>query len=145
MRVYLATGVRTLAGGALEIEGRWTAERWIALLLVPVMLVGLRSPTVLGVVAAIALYLSIFPTRRRAIFDPARASLRVEHAGIFAERGAREILFADITGIELADAGRQGGRRLRAVFARTRAGRIYLLTYAGPTSDLADRLTALLT
>ena len=144
MREYQATGFRVLAGGSIEVEGRWTWERWIALGLLPVMLIGLRSPTVLGVVAALALYLSVFPTRRRAVFDLERARLRGEHAGIFAEKSARTIPFAELTGIEIADAGRRGGRAQRAIYARAGARRVYLVTYAGPANELADRLTALL-
>jgi hypothetical protein len=145
MRTYHGTGYRTLAGGAIELEGRWSGVRWIALALLPVLFLGLRSPTVLGVVGAAAVYLFVFPARRRIVFDPQRASLRIEHAGAFAERGTRVIPFEDLRGLVFESAGRQGGRALHAVFARTSRGRVYLLTHAGKreAEDLASRLEAL--
>lgn len=145
MRTYLSTGFRTLAGGAIEVEARWSGVRWIALALLPVLFFGMRSPTVLGLVGAAAVYLFVFPARRRVVFDPAKARLRVEHAGAFAERGTLAIPFSDLHGLVFEEAGRRGGRDQHALYARTERGRIYLLTHAGrrEAEELAARVEAL--
>ena len=145
MRTYHGSGYRTLAGGAIEMEGRWSGVRWIALALLPVLFFGMRSPTVLGAVGAAAVYLFVFPARRRVIFDPKKACLRIEHAGAFSERRTRVIPFDDLRGLVFEAAGRRGGRAEHAVFARTSRGRVYLLTQAGQheAEDLAARLEAL--
>lgn len=145
MRTYLSTGYRTLAGGAIEVEARWSAMRWIALALLPVLFFGMRSPTVLAVIGAAAVYLFLFPARRRVVFDPAKARLRVEHAGAFSERGAIAIPFQDLLGLVFEDAGRRGGVSQHALYARTERGRIYLLTHAGrrEAEELAARVEAM--
>ncbi|MFT3767419.1 MAG: hypothetical protein QM820_18355 [Minicystis sp.] len=109
------------------------------------LLLGMRSPWMLGVVGLLALYLFVFPARRRVIFDARKACLRIEHAGLFAESTSRSIPFEDLRGLVFEDAGRRGGRPLHAVFARTARGRVYLLTHAGKRSaeELAERINAL--
>lgn len=145
MRRYYSSGYRTLASGSIEVEGRWAGVQWIALALLPVLLLGMRSPWLLGVIGLAAVYLFVFPARRRVVFDAKRACLRVEHAGLFAESGALDIPFAELRGLVFEDAGRRGGRAQRAVFARTPRGRVYLVTHAGERSaeELADRISAL--
>lgn len=145
MRTYQSTGYRALAGGAIEIEARWTGVRWIALALLPVLFLGMRSPTVLGIVGAAAVYLFVFPARRRVLFDPAKGRLSIEHAGAFAERGARAIAFEDLRGVSFEAAPRRGGREQHAVFALTPRGRVYLFTHAGrrEAEELAARVEAL--
>lgn len=145
MRRYYSSGFRTLAGGSIEVEGRWAGVQWIAIALLPVLFLVMRSPWLLGTVAVLAVYLSVFPARRRVIFDARALCLRVEHAGIFSERGALSIPFADLRGLIFEAAGRRGGKAQHAVFARTARGRVYLLTHAGKQSaaDLADRINAL--
>lgn len=145
MRTYYSSGYRALSGGSIEVEGRWAGVQWMALGLLPVLLLGMRSPWLLGVVGLVALYLFVFPARRRVVFDARRACLRIEHAGLFAENGARQIPFADLRGLIFEDAGRRGGRPQHAVFARTARGRVYLLTHAGTRNaeELAERINAL--
>jgi hypothetical protein len=146
MRRYHSTkGYRLAEGGAIELEGQWAGIRWMALALLPVLLVGFRSPLLVGVVAAFAVYLYVFPARRRVVFDPSRACLVIEHAGLFAERGARRIPFAELTGLVFEETARRGGRAQHALYARTARGRVYLLDQAGgrEAEDLAERLNAL--
>ena len=145
MRRYYSSGYRTLAGGSIEVEGRWAGVQWMALALLPALLIGMRSPLLLGAIGLAALYLFVFPARRRVIFDARRACLRVEHAGLFSERGGLDIPFAELRGLVFEDAGRRGGRAQRAVFALSSRGRVYLLTHAGGRSaaDLADRINTL--
>jgi len=145
MRTYHSTGYRALGGGSIEIEGRWAGVQWIALGLLPVLMLGMRSPWMVGIVGLVAVYLFLFPARRRVVFDVPRSCLRIEHAGVFSERGAQVIPFADLRGLIFKDAGRRGGKAQHAVFARTAGGPVYLLTHAGKRSaeELAARINAL--
>lgn len=146
MRTYHSRGFRALAGGSIEVEGRWSGVQWIALGLFALLPLVMRSPVMLGALGAASVYLFVFPTRRRVIFDARRACLRIEHAGLMGEPGSREIPFAELRAIVFEDAGRRGGRAQRAVFARTTRGRVYLVTHAGErdAEALADRVNALM-
>jgi hypothetical protein len=145
MRTYYSSGHRALGGGSIEVEGRWAGVQWIALGLMPVLLLGMRSPYLLAVIGLAALYLFVFPARRRVIFDAKRACLRIEHAGLFAEPGSRTIPFEELRGLVFEEVGRRGGRAQHAVFARTARGRVYLTTHAGKQAAerLADEIHAL--
>lgn len=145
MRTYHSRGFRALAGGSIEVEGRWSGVSWVALGLLALLPLVMRSPLLLGAVGAAAVYLFVFPTRRRVIFDARRACLRVEHAGLLHEHGTREIPFAELRAVIFEDAGRSGGRAQRAVYARTARGRVYLVTHAGArdAEALAERIDAL--
>jgi len=145
MRTYHSRGYRALAGGSIEVEGRWTGVQWIALGLLALLPLVMRSPVMLGAMGAASAYLFVFPTRRRVIFDAGRACVRIEHAGLLREPETREIPFADLRAVIFEDAGRRGGRPQRAVFARTTRGRVYLVTHAGDrdAEALADRVSAL--
>jgi hypothetical protein len=145
MRRYYSRGYRALASGTLEVEGRWSGVQWISLGLLPVLLIGMRSPWMLAVVGLLAVYLFVFPARRRVIFDTKRECLRIEHAGLFAEQGKRTIPFTELRGLVFEAAGRRGGKKQHAVYARTARGRVYLLTHAGKreAEELADRISTL--
>jgi len=145
MRTYYSSGHRALGGGSIEVEGRWAGVQWISLGLLPVLILGMRSPYLLGIVGLAALYLFVFPARRRVIFDVKRACLCIEHAGLFAEQGSRTIPFGELRGLVFEEAGRRGGRAQHAVFAQTARGRVYLTTHAGrqAAEALADELRAL--
>ena len=147
MRTYHSRGFRALGDGrgSIEIEGRWSGVSWIALALFALLPLVMRSPVMLGALGAASLYLFVFPTRRRVIFDARRACLRIEHAGLLREPVSREIPFAELRAVIFEDAGRRGGRAQRAVFARTARGRVYLVTHAGErdAEALAERVDAL--
>jgi hypothetical protein len=130
-RVYDARSHRALPGGSIEVEGRWSAVSWIALGLLALLPLVARSPFGLGIVAAAAVYLYLFPPRRRVLFDARRRALRIEHAGLFSERGVQTIPFADLTAVIFQPAGRRGGSARYSAYARTREGRVYLFTHAG--------------
>ncbi len=130
MRTYHSRGYRLLAGGSIEIEGQWSGVRWMAIgLLVLVPLVA-RAEILLGALVLASAYLFVFPPRRRVIFDLPRRTLRVEHAGLFGERGGVTIPFDEVSALVFAPAGRRGGRALVAVSAETAEGTAYLVTHA---------------
>lgn len=136
-RTYHSTSHRVLAGGSIEIEGRWSGVQWISLALLAILPLVARSPPGLGLIAACAVWLFVFPTRRRVIFDVRRRALRIEHAGLFRETGGQEIPFGEVRGVVFQRAGRKGGRPLFATFVRTARGRIYLCTHAGERDTAA--------
>jgi hypothetical protein len=146
MRIYDSRSHRALASGSIEVEGRWSGVQWIALGMLVLLPIVAHSPMGLGVIGIAALYLFIFPTRRRVIFDARRRALRVEHAGLFREPDAISIPFDDLAAIVFQPAKRRGGRARYAVFARTNRGRVYLFTHAGErdTAELDGELRAML-
>ena len=91
MRIYHSNSHRALAGGSIEIEGRWAGVQWLALGLLAALPLLARSPLGLGLLSVVAVWLFVFPARRRVIFDGRRRTLRLEHAGLFREPGALEI------------------------------------------------------
>jgi hypothetical protein len=145
MRTYHSTGYRALGGGSIEVEGRWSGVQWISLGLLPVLFLAMRSPWMVGLLGVAAVYLFVFPARRRVLFDVTRRTLRIEHAGLLSEPGGRVIPFAELRGLTFEAAGRRGGKALHAVFARTAQGRVYLFTHAGQrgAEELAARIDAL--
>jgi hypothetical protein len=146
MRVYHSRSHRLLAGGSVEIEGQWSGVQWLALALLPLLPLVARSLVGLGVVALAAVAISLFPPRRRVVFDAKRRTVRVEHAGFWSERGRVEIPFDEVRRIVFQPAGRKGGRPLFALHARTGSGRMYLCTHAGDreTATLEREVTRLL-
>jgi hypothetical protein len=146
MRTYHSRSHRALAGGSIEIEGRWSAVQWLALGLLVLLPLAARSPLGLGLVSLGAVALFVFPARRRVVFDAGRKALRIEHAGLFGEPGGQEIPFADVRRLVFQPAGRKGGRPLFAAFARTPQGRVYLCTHAGErdTAELEREVRGLL-
>jgi hypothetical protein len=137
MRTYHSRSHRALAGGSIEIEGQWAGVQWIALALLPTLPLLARSPIGLALLSVAAVCLFVFPARRRVLFDARRRELRLEHAGLFGEPGAREIPFDEVRRVIFQPAGRKGGRPLFAVFARTAQGRVYLCTHAGERDTAA--------
>ena len=131
MRTYHSTSHRALGDGSIEIEGPWEGVRWVALAFLALLPLVARSPAGLGIVAAAAVALYVFPARRRVLFDARRRAVRIEHAGFFREQATTEIPFDDLRGVVFQPAGRRGGRPVFAVHARTRSGRVYLLSHAG--------------
>jgi hypothetical protein len=131
MRTYHSMSHRALGGGSIEIEGPWDRVRWMALALLALLPLCARSPPGLGIVAAAAVALYLFPARRRVVFDAGRRALRIEHAGFFREPGTTEIPFDDLRDVVFQPAGRRGGRPVFAAHARTRSGRVYLFSHAG--------------
>jgi hypothetical protein len=142
MRTYLSSGYRSLPGGSIEVEGRWAGVQWIALAMLPLLFLGWRSPFLLGLVGLVAAALWIFPARRRVVFDPDRACLRIEHAGFFSEPGAQRIPFAEVSAVIFHEERRRAGKAQLALFARTGAGPVYLVTHAGrrEAEELAERI-----
>ena len=130
MRTYHSRGYRLLPGGSIEIEGQWSGVRWMSiglLLLVPFVA---KAEVLLGALLLASAYLFVFPPRRRVVFDVRRRALRVEHAGLFGERGGVSIPFDEVSALVFAPAGRRGGRALVAVSAETTEGTAYLITHA---------------
>lgn len=146
MRTYHSRSHRALAGGSIEIEGRWAGVQWLALGLLALLPLVWRSPVGLGVVGAVAVWLFVFPARRRVLFDARRRALRVEHAGVFREREALEIPFAELSRLVFQPAGRRGGQPVFAAYARTGSGRVYLFSHAGErdTAELEREVRALI-
>jgi hypothetical protein len=142
MRTYLSSGYRSLPGGSIEVEGRWVGVQWIALALVPLLLIGWRSPVMLALIGLGAAALWVFPARRRVVFDAARACLRIEHAGFFSEPSAHKIPFSDVSAVIFHEERRRAGKAQLALFARTAKGPVYLVTHAGrrEAEELADRI-----
>lgn len=148
MRRYYGRDHRVYKDGSIELDGTWAGVQPIALALAAALLflLVIHSVILLAGGAAFALYLLVFPTRRRVTFDASTRVLRVEHAGPFRERWSLTIPFADIRVIRLTPAGRRGGRALRTASARTESREIYLLSLAEGTRDAAleESVTALL-
>jgi hypothetical protein len=147
MRIYHSRSHRALAGGSIEIEGRWAGVQWLSLALLAILPLVARSPLGLGLVALGAVGLFVFPTRRRVVFDARRRALRIEHAGLFfREAEGLEIPFAEVRRVVFQPAGRKGGRPLFAAFVRTARGRVYLCTHAGErdTAALEHEVSGLL-
>jgi hypothetical protein len=130
MRTYHSRGYRLLPGGSIEIEGRWSGVRWITLGLLALLPFVARAEILLGALLVASAYLFVFPPRRRVIFDVRRRAVRVEHAGLFGERGGVTLPFDEVSAVVFAPAGRRGGRALVAVSAETREGTAYLVTHA---------------
>ncbi len=145
MRTYHSTSFRARTG-AIEVEGRWAGVQWIALVLLALLPMVARSPLGLGVLAAGAVALFVFPARRRVVFDARRRMVRIEHAGVFREPEGSAIPFDEVRRVVFQPAGRKGGRPLFALFARTERGRVYLTTHAGerPTAELEQAVRNLL-
>jgi hypothetical protein len=146
VRVYDSASYRAKRSGTIEIEGRWSGVQWMAVALLVLLPFVARSPLGIGLLAVAAAYLFVFPARRRVIFDVPRRSLRIEHAGLFAERGARSIPLDQVSGVVFQSAGRRGGRNRFALYARIAGERVYLCTHAGErdTAELDRELGALL-
>jgi hypothetical protein len=130
MRTYHSRGYRLLPGGSIEIEGRWSGVRWITLGLLALIPFVARAEILLGALLVASAYLFVFPPRRRVIFDVRRRAVRVEHAGLFGERGGVTLPFDEVSAVVFAPAGRRGGRALVAVSAETPGGTAYLVTHA---------------
>jgi hypothetical protein len=130
MRTYHSRGYRLLSGGSIEIEGQWSGVRWIAFGLLALIPLVAKAEILLGAVALASAYLFVFPPRRRVVFDVARRSLRVEHAGLLGERARLTLPFDEVRAVVFAPAGRRGGRALVAVSAETTQGTAYLVTHA---------------
>jgi hypothetical protein len=130
MRTYHSRGYRLLAGGSIEIEGRWAGVRWIAIGLLALIPFVARAEILLGALLLASAYLFVFPPRRRVIFDARLRTLRVEHAGLFSERGGVTLPFDEVSAVVFAPAGRRGGRAIVAVSAETTEGTAYLVTHA---------------
>ena len=145
MRTYHSTSYRVLAG-SIEIEGRWAGVQWLSLVLLAILPLVARSPLGLALVAAGAVWLFVFPARRRVVFDARRRVLRIEHAGFLREPEVPEIRFVKLRRLVCQAAGRKGGRPLFALFVGTERGRIYLLTHAGEraTAELEQAVIRLL-
>jgi hypothetical protein len=145
MRVYHSSSYRA-AAGSIEVEGRWAGVQWLALVLLAFLPLVARSPFGLGLVAAGAVALFVFPARRRVTFDARRRVLCIEHAGFFREPAVRAIPFAEVRRVVFQPAGRKGGRPLFSMFARTERGRVYLMTHAGEraTAELEQEVCSLL-
>jgi len=146
MRIYYSRSHRALAGGSIEIEGRWAGVQWLSLALLAILPLAARSPLGLGLVALGAVWLFVFPARRRVVFDVRRRALRIEHAGLFREAEELEIPFAEVRRLVFQPAGRKGGRPLFAAFVRTARGRVYLCTHTGErdTAALEHEVSGLL-
>lgn len=144
--MYDSAGYRANKGGTIEIEGRWTGVQWIAIGLLVLLPFVARSPLGIGLLSVAAAYLFVFPARRRVIFDVRRRALRIEHAGLFSERGSRSIPLDEVRGVVFQPAGRRGGRDRFALYARIAGERVYLCTHAGErdTAELDRELCALL-
>lgn len=145
MRRYDSRSFRVLPGGSLEVEGRWEGVRWIALALLPVLFLAMRSPLLLAVLGVAAAYLFVFPARRRVLFDAQQRCLRIEHAGLFAEKGRRTVPFGQIQGLTFRLLRHGRGQARHEVIASTADGPVYLLTYGGQrqAAELAERVNTL--
>jgi len=141
VRTYHAKGLRVLSDGSFELEGPWSAVRFISLILALALalLLVLRNRLLAFPALAFSVYFMVMPTRRRVIFDRTSRVLRIEHAGPFRETENRTIPFDQIRSIHLEDAGRARGRPLRAAFARTNRGEVYLITLGEDLDDAPVR------
>jgi len=130
VRTYHAKGIRVLSDGSLELEGPWSAVRFIALLLALVLalLLLLRNRLLTIPTLAFSLYFAVMPTRRRIVFDKARREILIEHAGPFRENTNRIIRFDEILSLRFVPAGRMAGRPVQAMVARLRRDDVYLMT-----------------
>lgn len=129
MRTYYSHTHRVGSDGSIEVEGRWAGLTWLAIgLLALVPLIG-RAPIALGVLGAAGVYLFAFPPRRRVTFDAGKRRIRIEHAGVFAERGRRTIAFDEVREIGSEPAGKRHGRAVRRLTVRTDHGSTYLFTH----------------
>src|SRR6185369_15659330 len=87
VRTYYANDHRVLAGGAIEIEGRWKrGVQAVAILMLVLLPFVRRIPGVPISMLALGVYMLAFPPRRRVVFDPEARAIRVDHKGLFGER-----------------------------------------------------------
>jgi hypothetical protein len=142
-----------LLDGSVQLRARWSAvstlARALAIAGVPAAFFPINGTfglAILLVLAVLVLLLLTAPPRRIVTFDKANRVLRIRHRGVLAERGRRDIAFADVESVEVVEAGRKGVFTLHTVHAKVRgAETVYLCTIYDDveTAALKREMTAL--
>jgi hypothetical protein len=142
-----------LLDGAVQLRARWSAVSSFAMALaiagVPAAFFPINGTfglAVLLVLAVLVGLLLVAPPRRIVTFDKAERVLRIRHRGVLAERSQRDLAFADIESVEVAEAGRKGAFTLHTVLAKLRGAEpVYLCTVYDDveTAALKREMTAL--
>jgi hypothetical protein len=135
MRIYY-TRRTLLLDGAVQLRARWSAVSSLAMGIAVVGLPATFLPiadkvglAILCILFVLVMLLLAAPPRRIVTFDKAHKVLRIRHRGVLAERGRRDIGFAEIESVPVVEAGSRGAFTLHTVSAKLRgAESLYLCT-----------------
>jgi len=135
MRTYY-TRRTLLLDGEIQLRARWSAVPGFAMGIAVVGLPAAFLPiannfglAILGILFVLVMLLLAAPPRRLVTFDKVGRVLRIRHCGVLAERGQRDIGFADIESVLVVEAGAKGAFTLHTVHAKLRgAESLYLCT-----------------